>query len=81
MALWFFNKAYSCPPILRPKLLFAYYLAKRLIVMPRCAVNVTISSFQHLPRSLGVKVVFRKRKFIILKITFWSSDQRRTYSF
>ena len=39
------------------------------------------SSFQHLPWSLGVKVVFRKRKFIILNITFWTRDQLRTYSF
>ena len=40
---------------------FLLYLAKRLIVMLRCAVNVTTSSFQHFPRSLSAKFVFRKR--------------------
>ena len=37
------------------------YLVKRLIVTLRCAVNVTTSSFQHFPRSLSVKFVFRNR--------------------
>ena len=58
------------------------YLVKRLIVTLTCAVNVTTSSLQHFPWRLSAKlVVFRKRSFIILKISFWSRDQIRTYSF
>ena len=63
------------------KTTFCLYLAKRLIFTFRRAVNVTTSSFQHFPQSLSAKFVFRERQFIILKITFWSHDHLRTYSF
>ena len=60
MALSFFNKvvgfvlAAMLEGILLPfnmaaKTTFCLYLAKRLIVTLRCAVNVTTSSFQHFP--------------------------------
>ena len=60
---------------------FCLYLVNRLIVTLRCVVNFTTPSFQHFPWSLSAKLVFRKRWFIILKITFWSRDQLRTYLF
>ena len=60
---------------------FCLYLVKLVIVTLRCAVNATTSSFQHFPWSLSAKFVFRERWFIILKITFWSRDHSRTYSF
>ena len=47
---------------------FCLYLVKCLIVMHRCAENVTTSSFQQFPWSLSVKFLF-------------SYDQLRTYSF
>ena len=94
MTLWFFNKAVSfvlqlaamlegilSPSNMAAKTTFCLDLVKRLIVTPRCAVNVPTSTFQHFPWSLSAKIVFRKRKFIILNITFWSRDQLRTYSF
>ena len=92
MALWFLNKvvwfvlATLLEGILSPskmaaKTTFCLYLVKCLIVALRHAVNITTSSFQHFPWSLSAKFVFRKRQFITLKITFWSSDQLRTYSF
>ena len=92
MGLWFFNKAVwfvlaamlegiLVPSNMAAKTPFCFYLVKRLIVTLRCAVNVTTSSFQHFPWSLSAKFVFRKRQFIILKITFWSRDQLRIYSF
>ena len=91
MALWFFNKVvwFVLTAILEGILLrsnmaakttFCWYLVKRLIVMLRCAVNITTSSFQHFPWSISGKFAFRKRQFIILKITFWSRDQLWTYS-
>ena len=43
------------------KTTFCLYLVKCLIVTLRCAVNVTISSFQHFPWSSSAKFVFRKR--------------------
>ena len=67
MALLFFHKvvwfvlAAILDGILLPPTTFCLYLVKRLIVMLRCAVNVTTSSFQHFPRSLSTKFVFRKR--------------------
>ena len=69
------------PSNMAAKTTFCLYRVKRLTVTLRCAVNVTTSSFQHFPLSLSVKFVFRKRQFIILKITFWSRAQLRTYSF
>ena len=42
-------------------LLISCYLVKCLIVMLRCAVNVTTSSFQYFPWSLSAKFEFRKR--------------------
>ena len=69
------------PSNMAAKTTFCLCLVKRLIVTLRCAVNVTIASFQHLPWSLSAKFVFRKRLFIILKITFWSRDKLQTYSF
>ena len=88
MALWFFNKvvwfvlaAMLEGILMAAKTTFCLYLVKRLIVTLRCAVNVPTSTFQHFPWSLSAKIVFRKRKFIILNITFWSRDQLRTYSF
>ena len=78
MALWYFNKvvwfvlAAMLEGILLPsnmaaKTTFCLNLAKRLIVTLRYGVNVTTSSFQH---------AFKKKK-----ITFWSRDHLRTYSF
>ena len=92
MTLWFFNKVVSfvlaamlegilSPSNMAAKTTFCLDLVKRLIVTLRCAVNVPTSTFQHFPWSLSAKIVFRKRKFIILNITFWSRDQLRTYSF
>ena len=92
MALRFFNKVVwivlaamlegtLLPSNMAAKTTFCLYLVKRLIVTLRCAVNVTASSFQHLPWSLSVKFAFRERYFIILKITFCSLDHLRTYSF
>ena len=85
MALWFFNKvvwfvlAAMLEGILLPsnmavKTTFSLYLVKRMIVMLRCAVTVG-TYFQYFPWSLSAQFVFRKRYFIILKITFWSCDQ------
>ena len=69
------------PSNMAAKTTFCLYLVKCLIVILRCAANVTTSSFQHFPWSLSPKFVFRKRYFMILRITFWSHDQLRTYSF
>ena len=60
---------------------FCLYHVKRLIVMFRCAITITTSSFQHFSWSLRAKFGFRKRQFIILKIKFWSCDQLQTFSF
>ena len=64
----------------RPKLNLCLYLVKRLICQ-MCRKRVTTLSFQHFAWGWSVKFVFRKRLFIILKITFWSRDQLQTYSF
>ena len=69
------------PSDMTAKTTFCLYFVKRLIVTLSCVVNVTKYSFQHFSWSLIEKFVFRKRWFIILKITFWSRDQLRTYSF
>ena len=63
------------------KTTFCLYLVKRLIVTLRCALNVTTSSFQHFPGTLSAKFVFRTEVIHNFKITFWSRDQLRTYSF
>ena len=91
MTLWFFKVVWFVlaamwegillPSNMAAKTTFCFYLVKRLIVTLRCAVNVPTSTFQHFPWSLSAKIVFRKRKFISLNITFWSRDQLRTYSF
>ena len=52
---------------------FSLCLVKRVIVMLWCAVNVG-TYFQYFPWSLSAQFVFRKRYFIILKITFWSCN-------
>ena len=92
-ALWFLNKVVwfawlaamleglLLPSNMAAKTTFCLYLVNRLIVTLRCVVNFTTWSFQHFPWSLSAKLVFRKRSFIILKITFWSRDQLRTCSF
>ena len=79
--LWFVLAAILLPSNMAAKTTFCLYLVQHLIVMLRCAVNITTSSFQHFPRSLSAKLAFKKRLFKILKITFWSRDQLRTYSF
>ena len=72
MALWFFHKvvwfvlAATLEGILLPsnmaaKTNFCLWLVKYLLVMLKCAVNVTTSSFQHFPWTLSAKFVFRKR--------------------
>ena len=82
MTPWFFNKvlwfvlAAMLEVILLPsnmaaKTTFCLYPVKHLIVTLRCVVNVTTSSFQHVPWSLSAKFVFRKKQLIMLKITFW----------
>ena len=92
MALWFFNKvvwfvlAIMLEGILLPsnmaaKTTFCLHLVKLLIVMFRCATNVTTSFFNIFLGSLSAKFVFRKKWFVIFKITFWSRDQLQTYSF
>ena len=92
MALWFFNKvvwfvlAVMLEGILLPsnmaaKTTFCLHLVELLIVMFRCATNVTTSFFNIFLGSLSAKFVFRKKWFVIFKITFWSRDQLQTYSF
>ena len=72
MALWFFQKvvwfvlAATLEGILLPsnmaaKTNFCLWLVKYLLVMLKCAVNVSTSSFQHFPWTLSAKFVFRKR--------------------
>ena len=56
---------------------FCLYLVKSLIVTLRYAVNFNTSSFQHFPWSCVQKGVI----YTVLKISFWSCDQLRTYSF
>ena len=69
MALWFFKKvvwfvlATMWEGILLPsnmvaKSNFCFCLVKRLIVMLKCAVYVTTSSFQQFPLSLSAKFLF-----------------------
>ena len=85
MALWFFNKVVwfvlaamleglLLPSNMAAKTTSSLYLVKRVIVMLRCAVNIG-TYFQYFPWSLSAQFVFRKRYFIILKITFWPCDQ------
>ena len=75
MALWFLNKvvwfvlAAMLEGILLPsnmaaKTTLCLYLVKRLLVTLRCAVNVTTSSFQHFPWSLGAKFVSVQKEVI-----------------
>ena len=49
------------PSNMAAKTTFSLYLVKCVIVMLKCAVNVTTSSFQQFPRSLSAKFLFRKR--------------------
>ena len=58
------------------KTTFCLYLVKRLIVTLRCAVNVPTSTLK-----FKGKVCVQKEVIHNLKITFWSRDQLRTYSF
>ena len=51
----------SMPSNMAAKSTFCLHLIKLLIVMLRCAVNVTTSFFQHFPWSLSAKFVFRKK--------------------
>ena len=68
MALWFSNKVvWFVLANMAAKSTFCLYLVERWIVMLKCALNVTTSSFQHFPWSLSAKYVFTKKKFIILK--------------
>ena len=71
MALWFCHKvvgfvyAAILEGILLPSNMaantFCLWLVKYLLVMLKCAVNVTTSSFQHFLWRLSAKFVFRKR--------------------
>ena len=61
------------PSNMAAKTTVSLYLVKHVIVMLRCAVNVG-TYFQYFPWSLSAHFVFRKRYFIISKITFWSCN-------
>ena len=62
--LWFFNKVVwfvFANMAAKTTLSLLVYLVKCWIVMLRCAVNVTTSSFQHFSWSLSAKFMFRKK--------------------
>ena len=62
--LWFFNKVVwfvFANMAAKTTLCLPVYLVKCWIVMLRCAVNVTTSSFQHFSWSLSAKFMFRKK--------------------
>ena len=95
MGLWFFHKVVwfvlasvlegmLLPSKMAAKTTFWLYLVQRLIVTLRCAVNVITSSFQHFPRRLSAKFVFRERYFTensykTAIISYWRESDYKTF--
>ena len=92
MALWFFKKvvwfvlATTLEGILLPsnmvaKSNFCFCLVKRLIVMLKCAVNVTTSSFQQFPLSLSAKFLFGNSLLFCLRWPTYRFLNAKSYNF
>ena len=70
------------PSNMAAKTTFCLYLVQHLIVTLRCAVNVTGIMFSTFSLKFKYKISVQEEVIHnFKKITFWSRDQLRTYSF